>query len=223
VPLHLAQIGLQRIGARERDLVPLRRRASGAHRRRRCAPARRRREGRRRPRRGRRGDARHAVRARPRAARRRPGPREDPARLVAGEGARPLFGRVQFTPDLLPADITGTDVLHEEEGDALVRFSPGPDLPQPGARRRDQPHPAEDAGRAARGHAGAQGHRGHEDARAARPVPGLRDAQPDRARGHLPAARGAARSLPARDPRRLPVRSGGARDRAAHHLGQARR
>jgi hypothetical protein len=25
------------------------------------------------------------------------------------------FGRVQFTPDLLPADITGTDVLHEEE------------------------------------------------------------------------------------------------------------
>ena len=23
------------------------------------------------------------------------------------------FGRVQFTPDLLPADITGTDVLHE--------------------------------------------------------------------------------------------------------------
>src|SRR5580692_7568657 len=24
------------------------------------------------------------------------------------------FGRVQFTPDLLPADITGTDVLHEE-------------------------------------------------------------------------------------------------------------
>src|SRR5271165_3531358 len=25
------------------------------------------------------------------------------------------FGRVQFTPDLLPADITGTDVLHEED------------------------------------------------------------------------------------------------------------
>jgi MoxR-like ATPase len=27
------------------------------------------------------------------------------------------FGRVQFTPDLLPADITGTDVLHETEAD----------------------------------------------------------------------------------------------------------
>jgi MoxR-like ATPase len=41
------------------------------------------------------------------------------------------FGRVQFTPDLLPADITGTDVLHDEsdgEGPARrrVRFSPGP-------------------------------------------------------------------------------------------------
>ncbi len=41
------------------------------------------------------------------------------------------FGRVQFTPDLLPADITGTDVLQEEEdaGGALrrrVRFLPGP-------------------------------------------------------------------------------------------------
>jgi MoxR-like ATPase len=42
------------------------------------------------------------------------------------------FGRVQFTPDLLPADITGTDVLHEEvesavgAGRRVVRFMPGP-------------------------------------------------------------------------------------------------
>jgi MoxR-like ATPase len=41
------------------------------------------------------------------------------------------FGRVQFTPDLLPADITGTDVLQEEEEDGgsirrRVRFLPGP-------------------------------------------------------------------------------------------------
>lgn len=41
------------------------------------------------------------------------------------------FGRIQFTPDLLPADITGTDVLHEEL-DAngrpvrMLRFLPGP-------------------------------------------------------------------------------------------------
>ena len=41
------------------------------------------------------------------------------------------FGRVQFTPDLLPADITGTDVLQEEEepGGTVrrrVRFLAGP-------------------------------------------------------------------------------------------------
>ncbi|MFO0760835.1 MAG: MoxR family ATPase [Byssovorax sp.] len=36
------------------------------------------------------------------------------------------FGRVQFTPDLLPADITGTDVLHESEGMRSLRFQPGP-------------------------------------------------------------------------------------------------
>src|SRR5262245_64384931 len=31
------------------------------------------------------------------------------------------FGRVQFTPDLLPADITGTDVLNDVEADGKVR------------------------------------------------------------------------------------------------------
>ncbi len=40
------------------------------------------------------------------------------------------FGRVQFTPDLLPADITGIDVLHEEEADGQrarrLKFLPGP-------------------------------------------------------------------------------------------------
>ncbi|HET9959040.1 MAG TPA: AAA family ATPase [Polyangiaceae bacterium] len=40
------------------------------------------------------------------------------------------FGRVQFTPDLLPADITGTDVLNDAEGGGGARprvsFMPGP-------------------------------------------------------------------------------------------------
>jgi MoxR-like ATPase len=43
------------------------------------------------------------------------------------------FGRVQFTPDLLPADITGTDVLSEADPDGeesqprrRLRFLPGP-------------------------------------------------------------------------------------------------
>ena len=38
------------------------------------------------------------------------------------------FGRVQFTPDLMPSDITGTEVLEEdhETGHKVFRFVPGP-------------------------------------------------------------------------------------------------
>jgi len=36
------------------------------------------------------------------------------------------FGRVQFTPDLLPADITGTDVLAAEGDGRQLAFAPGP-------------------------------------------------------------------------------------------------
>src|SRR5579872_5303638 len=53
--------------------------------------------------------------------------------LVASlaEALEMSFGRVQFTPDLLPADITGTDVLQDEATEAasvrrVVRFLPGP-------------------------------------------------------------------------------------------------
>ena len=45
---------------------------------------------------------------------------------------------------------------------------------------------------------------GGRDPPAARPVPRARHAEPDRVRGRLPAARGAARPLPVQDPRRLP-------------------
>ncbi|HEX8940249.1 MAG TPA: AAA family ATPase [Candidatus Limnocylindrales bacterium] len=36
------------------------------------------------------------------------------------------FNRIQFTPDLMPADITGTNILVEEEGRRQFRFQPGP-------------------------------------------------------------------------------------------------
>jgi len=40
------------------------------------------------------------------------------------------FSRVQFTPDLMPADITGTTIVHEAEIDGRTqrqfRFQPGP-------------------------------------------------------------------------------------------------
>ena len=42
--------------------------------------------------------------------------------LAVALGCR--FGRVQFTPDLMPADVTGTSVFHPGEG--VFRFQPGP-------------------------------------------------------------------------------------------------
>ena len=37
------------------------------------------------------------------------------------------FSRIQFTPDLMPADVTGTDILHDDpDGGRVFRFAPGP-------------------------------------------------------------------------------------------------
>jgi MoxR-like ATPase len=36
------------------------------------------------------------------------------------------FGRIQFTPDLMPADVTGTTMLSEERGGPHFTFQPGP-------------------------------------------------------------------------------------------------
>lgn len=36
------------------------------------------------------------------------------------------FSRIQFTPDLMPADITGTEILTENEGTRELRFVKGP-------------------------------------------------------------------------------------------------
>jgi MoxR-like ATPase len=36
------------------------------------------------------------------------------------------FKRIQFTPDLMPSDITGTEVLEEEHGHRVLRFVKGP-------------------------------------------------------------------------------------------------
>ncbi len=43
-----------------------------------------------------------------------------------GEVVDCSFNRIQFTPDLMPADITGTNILIEEGGSRQFRFQPGP-------------------------------------------------------------------------------------------------
>lgn len=36
------------------------------------------------------------------------------------------LSRIQFTPDLLPSDITGTEIFHSEGGKDIFQFQPGP-------------------------------------------------------------------------------------------------
>jgi len=44
--------------------------------------------------------------------------------LAQGLGLQ--FARIQFTPDLMPSDVTGTQVLDDDGGRRLFRFQPGP-------------------------------------------------------------------------------------------------
>lgn len=44
--------------------------------------------------------------------------------LAQGLGLQ--FARIQFTPDLMPSDVTGTQVLDDEGGRRSFRFQPGP-------------------------------------------------------------------------------------------------
>jgi MoxR-like ATPase len=43
-----------------------------------------------------------------------------------GEVLKLNFSRIQFTPDLMPADITGTDIMEESNGHRAFRFQQGP-------------------------------------------------------------------------------------------------
>ena len=127
------------------------------------------------------------------------------------------FKRMQFTPDLMPRDITG--VVDPRPRTDAFEYRAGPALHADPAGRRDQPRDAEDAVRAARGDAGAAGHRRRQTHPLPEPVLRARDAEPDRARRDVPAAGGAARPVPAPRAARLPRPS--ARRSASSRRGRA--
>ena len=66
------------------------------------------------------------------------------------------FRRIQFTPDLVPADLVGTRIYRPDRARFDTELGPG--VLQLPARRRDQPRPGQGPVRAARGDAGAPGH-----------------------------------------------------------------
>ena len=67
------------------------------------------------------------------------------------------YNRIQFTPDLMPSDITGTEVIQEDKATGVrqFKFLERAGLRQYRAGRRDQPYSSQDAGRPPGGDAGA--------------------------------------------------------------------
>ena len=91
--------------------------------------------------------------------------------------------RIQFTPDLLPSDITGVSVFNQEIRD--FEFKPGAVFAN--IVVGDEINRASPKTQSAllESHGGAPGHRRHHDVPARGAVHGDRDAEPDRDGGHL--------------------------------------
>jgi len=87
--------------------------------------------------------------------------------------------RVQFTPDLLPGDITGNPMLRETPQGRKLVFQPGPVFANSVVSRRDQSRLAQDAVGTAGSHAGATGDGDGRVAHVARSVLRHRHAEPD--------------------------------------------
>ena len=128
---------------------------------------------------------------------------------------RGSFKRIQFTPDLVPADLVGTRIYNQKTGEFGTSLGPvfthllladeinrAPAKVQSALLEVMQERQVTIAGET------------HTRARA---VPRDGDAEPDRDRRHLPAARGAGRPLHDEGAGRLPERGRGVRDRAARH------
>ena len=114
------------------------------------------------------------------------------------------FSRIQFTPDLMPADILGTTVIDETQaGGKAFEFRKGPvfaNIVLADEMNRATPKTQSALLEAMQEHRVT---RRQADARARRAVLRPRDAEPARDGGDLPAARGAARPLLLQAARRL--------------------
>ena len=127
------------------------------------------------------------------------------ARSVGGR-----FSRIQFTPDLLPSDVTGVNVF-DQQTDAASSSTRARSSPTSSWRTRSTgPHRRP---RRACSSAWRRARRPSTTSPTAivRPVHDRRHAEPDRVRGHVPAARGPARPLHDAAEPRVPVRGGRSR------------
>ena len=125
------------------------------------------------------------------------------------------FNRIQFTPDLMPSDITGTEIIEEDRttGGRQFRFVKGPVFANILLADEINRTPPKTQAALLQAMQEAAGHGRRPDLRPAAAVLRAGDAEPDRAGRHLSAARGPARPLHVRHPHRLPQAARGAGDR----------
>ena len=115
------------------------------------------------------------------------------------------FKRIQFTPDLMPSDITGTTILDEnEQGQREFRFVKGPIFANIVLADEINRTPPKTQAALLQAMQERAGHRRAGNLQPARPVLRHRHAEPDRAGRHLPAARSPARPLHVQRQGRLP-------------------
>ncbi len=129
------------------------------------------------------------------------------------------FNRIQFTPDLMPSDITGTEVLYEDRqsGARELRFVHGPifaNLILADEINRTPPKTQAALLEAMQERQVTAGGRRHPLARS---VLRAGHPEPDRAGRHLPAPRGPARPVLVQDLHHLSQARGRAADLSAHH------
>ena len=107
------------------------------------------------------------------------------------------FHRIQFTPDLMPGDITGGDVLEEDRttGKRVFRFLQGPLFANLMLADEINRTPPKTQSALLEAMEERQLSVGGNDVSAARSVLRAGDAEPDRGRRHVSAARSAARPL----------------------------
>ena len=115
--------------------------------------------------------------------------------LAAALGLR--FSRIQFTPDLMPSDVTGVNVLRDPARG--FEFQPGPVFTDLLLGDEINRAPAKTQSALLEAMAERQVTVDGVSRPLGDAVHGVRHAEPGRARGHVPASRGAARPLPAED------------------------
>ena len=115
------------------------------------------------------------------------------------------FSRIQFTPDLMPSDITGTEVIQEDTttGQRVFKFLHGPIFANVVLADEINRTPPKTQAALLEAMQERQVTVGGDQAQAARAVLRAGDAEPDRAGRHLSAARGAAGPLHVQHHRRL--------------------